>query len=747
MPDTLCCCSGLKPGNMQYRRFITGVHGMFWHVTFCLSILLLLSSCGRGQEAQTAGNLNPDRREFVAQQLEQLERMSLPVGADSGDWSTLKKAMRVMLQQQLEGKTTLQAPASNASASILTLDNGTLELSWDYASQGDYDQNRETNIADLSALATHFGENTGGAGPFPRDSVLSVVDGDSNGEINIADVGPIGANFGRRVITYQVLASLDLADFPATNNAPDGSGAEERAVVDFAEAQGSPVQSRLRYTFTLPSADLAWFYWVRPLDGTSEGTPSNVVSFGGAVTNLPPVAAISADPTSGTRPLLVNFDASGSSDPDGSAGDITDLVTFQWDFDGNGTVDATTTGPTAQTQYQQQGTFNATVTVFDAGAASAQSSVPIDVDNPANVKPNAQLTATPTSGAAPLSVKFDFSGSADTDGTIPSYRLDLDGDGANDFDSEDINGGPTVVFAQGGVVTVTLLVIDNQGATDEEALDLNISGGFTESVVAETGDANIADIALAPFNAANAADSRILVAYADSDTGLRYLRSTNEAGTAWDAATVEADANADEIENETIHLGVVQGRPAVAYTEGFGGGLFYKRADNATGSSWPQFGDRIDSGECRSPSLRIVNGNPAVAYFCSGQFTGDDIFFARNDNINGDGFWDISGVDGLSVSSLVPKKVQLVFSNDTPAVIYLTANFFNGERADNQNGSDWDGDSTTLVDGRNIGFSIVTEDGDEAVGAIVHLDTAAAPQKRELFAVHETNAFGAGGGT
>ena len=39
---------------------------------------------------------------------------------------------------------------------------------------------------------------------------------------------------------------------------------------------------------------------------------------------------VQADVTDGLKPLSVNFDASGSHDPDGSIAD------FEWDFDGNG---------------------------------------------------------------------------------------------------------------------------------------------------------------------------------------------------------------------------------------------------------------------------------------------------------------------------------------------------------------------------------------------------------------------------
>jgi uncharacterized repeat protein (TIGR02543 family) len=90
--------------------------------------------------------------------------------------------------------------------------------------------------------------------------------------------------------------------------------------------------------------------------------------------NQPPVAVGTADPTSGLRPLLVNFGASGSYDPDGT------IELYEWDFDGDGTYDWNnpSTGTTSYT-YTVAGSYDATLRVTDDDGANDTMTVPIDV--------------------------------------------------------------------------------------------------------------------------------------------------------------------------------------------------------------------------------------------------------------------------------------------------------------------------------------------------------------------------------
>jgi PKD repeat protein len=439
--------------------------------TTCLMLCLQLSACGGGSSEQ------PEQAEqrqspaaFLLEQQALLESMPIPEGMNEAAWQELKSAARSMLDSI---KATLAAPITIPSGAKLTLSDDTLELAWGYACQGDYDQNSEVNIADLAPLGSNFGASSGG-GPFPAGSLLSMVDGDGNGEINISDISPIGTNFGRRVGSYNVYRSLSFSDVPTANGGPNGPGAELLGSVLYAEATGNRTAEQLRFSFTLPELKPGWFYFVRPADGASEGTPSNVVSFGAKDGNLDPVASLLADPSSGDTPLTVNFDASGSLDPDGANGDITDIVQFLWDFDGDGLADESTSTPLVTHIYNQPGSFNATVGAFDAAAGLGSTSVAISVGQAGNLPPVAAISASPTSGQAPLPVGFDASATSDDGGPGNlTFEWDLDDDGVFEFNTG-TSFNTFQVFLEGGSFSITVKVTDLGGLSDTASVDVSV---------------------------------------------------------------------------------------------------------------------------------------------------------------------------------------------------------------------------------------------------------------------------------
>jgi PKD repeat protein len=87
---------------------------------------------------------------------------------------------------------------------------------------------------------------------------------------------------------------------------------------------------------------------------------------------------LTASPTSGQLPLEVDFDGSGSSDPDAS-----DTLSYRWDF-GDGSPAETTTTPKTSHTYSTKGTYTASLRVEDNhGSVSDAATVRISVGNEA----------------------------------------------------------------------------------------------------------------------------------------------------------------------------------------------------------------------------------------------------------------------------------------------------------------------------------------------------------------------------
>ncbi|HYN95775.1 MAG TPA: discoidin domain-containing protein, partial [Pilimelia sp.] len=133
--------------------------------------------------------------------------------------------------------------------------------------------------------------------------------------------------------------------------------------------------------------------------------------------NRPPTAVLQANPTSGTPPLTVAFDARSSSDPDpADAG----LLRYEWDFTSDGTVDATT--PTASHTYPAGGPYTARLRVVDSAGAEDVETVAIQTGNTA---PTAVIDTPAASLTFAVGDTISFSGHA-TDpqqGNLPASAL------------------------------------------------------------------------------------------------------------------------------------------------------------------------------------------------------------------------------------------------------------------------------------------------------------------------------------
>jgi len=121
----------------------------------------------------------------------------------------------------------------------------------------------------------------------------------------------------------------------------------------------------------------------------------------------------------------------------------------------------------------EDGTFDFTLTaIYSDGSESPHSpSFPFTiVTSPTQTPLQAVITATPTSGEAPLNVSFSGTNSI---GDIISYSWDF-GDGEHGTGSV-----PGHIYSASGTYTVTLLVTDQSGATNQTTTSITVQSGAT----------------------------------------------------------------------------------------------------------------------------------------------------------------------------------------------------------------------------------------------------------------------------
>lgn len=170
-----------------------------------------------------------------------------------------------------------------------------------------------------------------------------------------------------------------------------------------------------------------------------------------------------ADHYEGAEGSAIKFAAS-ANDPDG------DVLTYAWDFDNDGTVDATTAS--ASHVYVDNGDFTAKVTVNDGQGGRAEATVPVHVTNAApSVSAGSDLVVT-AGDLVPLEAVFTDAGQRD----YPWSYTVLWGDDANGVSSSTgtMGGQEHIVlshrYATPGQYHVTVRVTDKDGAEGSSSL-------------------------------------------------------------------------------------------------------------------------------------------------------------------------------------------------------------------------------------------------------------------------------------
>ena len=246
-----------------------------------------------------------------------------------------------------------------------------VSLKWTEVLPGDYDQNGLVTIAEITALGQNLGKSVsydapalhggfaywpsgdpdddGGETPPAAGSPaanwrLARIDGNRDGLLTINDITPIAQNWQEALSGYRIYRQAPgESQFTML---PGKAGTNDFLSVTHPTEPGlAPV----RYSFADDSAATSgvYLYYVAPYDlqSQAQGPSSGIVSIDldtGTV-NSSPVANLSVTPDFAGAPAEITLDASASYDPDGS------IAAYEWDFDGDGTVDWLSTDPLPET--------------------------------------------------------------------------------------------------------------------------------------------------------------------------------------------------------------------------------------------------------------------------------------------------------------------------------------------------------------------------------------------------------------
>lgn len=194
------------------------------------------------------------------------------------------------------------------------------------------------------------------------------------------------------------------------------------------------------------SSRTVWFrdnYVYIDTSGLNTSPHNVVIRANRSVSGVAPVAAFSADVTSGTEPLTVTFTDASTNTP----------TSWFWTFGDGGT--STLRNPVHI--YSDPGTYTVSLTVTNAAGSDTETKTGYITVYAAASAPTAAFTADYTSGTAPLTVTFTDSST----GNPTSWLWDF-GDGTTSTDQN-----PVHTYTISGSYTVTLTVSNTAGSDSE----------------------------------------------------------------------------------------------------------------------------------------------------------------------------------------------------------------------------------------------------------------------------------------
>ncbi|MTD12744.1 PKD domain-containing protein [Nakamurella sp. YIM 132087] len=376
---------------------------------------------------------------------------------------------------------TTGAPANQAPTAAFTSAATLLDATFDGTGSTDAD-------GTIASYAWNFGDNSTGTGATPSHSYtaagtyqVTLTVTDNRGATNaITKPVTVTAPPPNQAPTAAFTSAATFLD--ATFNG-GGSTDTDGTIASYAWNFGDNTTG----TGATPSHSYtaAGTYQVT-LTVTDDKGATNAITKPVTVTAPPANQAPTASFTAQAMELTGNFDATASSDPDGT------IASYAWNF-GDGTSG---TGKTVSHPYAAAGTYQVTLTVTDNKGATGTSTQPLQVTAPV---PNQAPTANFTSSVENLTVNVE-STSTDTDGTIAAVAWNF-GDGATATGAAAVH-----TYTSAGTYQVRITVTDDDGATGTITKPVTVTAAPPANVAPTAAFTNTANGLTAAFNGSTSTD-------------------------------------------------------------------------------------------------------------------------------------------------------------------------------------------------------------------------------------------------
>ncbi|MEZ4459506.1 MAG: PKD domain-containing protein [bacterium] len=176
------------------------------------------------------------------------------------------------------------------------------------------------------------------------------------------------------------------------------------------------------------------------------------------ITSFPAPAAVQENSTGAVVALTVTASDVGPSD----------TLSYAFDCDSNGSIDATSTNGTANCTYTTSGTFTASVRVTDGDGGIATGTTVVRITNAAPTIASATGLNVDEGNATTVTVT-----ASDVGGDALTYRFDFNNDGQ--FDVQKSTNSATWTYTTDGAKTVGVEVCDSEGACATSTASLTIA--------------------------------------------------------------------------------------------------------------------------------------------------------------------------------------------------------------------------------------------------------------------------------